>query len=246
MKVRKMKKTKTKRKLNNKGFSLIELIIVIAILAILTAIIAPNFIKYMKKAQKVRDAKTAEVMGSTLERILALNPDAVAEWDTVTGNYGSHVEYTVPKDDGTSYYFSNVFEYCMTKKGDIVPNPNHPEWHAEKNYTNGIIRDATKRMTKTTQYMEEELGSDYYTVSYRYHDIRIFRVGKNLETGGVEVWACVIPKESSDETGVGLTDGQGTTNGRITYKLYPETDPDYYTDWDEPTKSITGHKYAIK
>ena len=133
----------------------------------------------------------------------------------------------------------------MTKKCEIVASQAHPEWHAESHYTDGIIRDATGRMTKTKQYMQEELGSDYYTVSYRYYDIRTFRVGKNLETGGVEVWACVIPRESSDETGVGLTDGQGATNGRITYKLYPDTDPDYYSDWDTPTKSITGHKYAI-
>ena len=45
------------KKMNNKGFSLIELIIVIAIMAILVAIIAPNLTKYLgkSKANRPRD-----------------------------------------------------------------------------------------------------------------------------------------------------------------------------------------------
>ena len=217
------------KKLNNKGFSLVELIIVVAILAILTAIIAPNFIKYMKKAQKARDAETARVMGTTLERILAIEPEAANEWFAV-GKVRSHVEYTVPNPDGSSYEFSNVFEYTMTKKGDIVPDPR---WRGvENHYTNGVIRDARGDCTKTKELLMEELSSNYYTISYRYNDLRTFRVGKNLSTGEVEVWACVVPDSS---------DGQGVTNGRITYKLYPETDPEYYTNFGEPV-SIPAHR----
>ena len=40
------------KKTNNKGFSLIELIIVIAIMAVLVAIIAPNLTKYLGKSKK--------------------------------------------------------------------------------------------------------------------------------------------------------------------------------------------------
>lgn len=43
------------KKMNNKGFSLIELIIVIAIMAVLVAIIAPNLTKYLGKSKKETD-----------------------------------------------------------------------------------------------------------------------------------------------------------------------------------------------
>lgn len=43
------------KKMNNKGFSLIELIIVIAIMAVLVAIIAPNLTKYLGKSKQETD-----------------------------------------------------------------------------------------------------------------------------------------------------------------------------------------------
>jgi type IV pilus assembly protein PilA len=43
------------KKMNNKGFSLIELIIVIAIMAVLVAIIAPNLTKYLGKSKSQTD-----------------------------------------------------------------------------------------------------------------------------------------------------------------------------------------------
>ena len=45
---------------NNKGFSLIELIIVIAIMAILVAIIAPNLTKYLGKSKAETDKKNID------------------------------------------------------------------------------------------------------------------------------------------------------------------------------------------
>lgn len=45
---------------NNKGFSLIELIIVIAIMAILVAVIAPNLTKYLGKSKVETDKKNID------------------------------------------------------------------------------------------------------------------------------------------------------------------------------------------
>ena len=55
------------KKTNNKGFSLIELIIVIAIMAILVAIIAPNLTKYLGKSKKNTDVKNLDEIESTLK-----------------------------------------------------------------------------------------------------------------------------------------------------------------------------------
>ena len=43
------------KKINNKGFSLVELIIVIAIMAILVGIVGTQVLPYIDKAQKAKD-----------------------------------------------------------------------------------------------------------------------------------------------------------------------------------------------
>lgn len=47
-----------RKKKNNKGFSLVELIIVIAIMAILIAVLAPQFTKYVDRSRQSNDATT--------------------------------------------------------------------------------------------------------------------------------------------------------------------------------------------
>ena len=49
-----------KKTTNNKGFSLIELIIVIAIMAVLVAIIAPNLTKYLGSSKSKTDDKNLD------------------------------------------------------------------------------------------------------------------------------------------------------------------------------------------
>ena len=43
------------KKMNNKGFSLVELIIVIAIMAILIAVLAPQYLRYVEKSRLQAD-----------------------------------------------------------------------------------------------------------------------------------------------------------------------------------------------
>lgn len=45
---------------DNKGFSLVELIIVIAIMAVLVGVLAPLFIRYVEQSRRARDIQTAD------------------------------------------------------------------------------------------------------------------------------------------------------------------------------------------
>lgn len=57
-----MKTVGLKYKLNNKGFSLIELVIVVAIMAVLIAVLAPQFIRYIEKSKIGKDMEVAAVV----------------------------------------------------------------------------------------------------------------------------------------------------------------------------------------
>jgi len=76
------------RRNNQKGFTLIELMIVIAIIGILSAIAIPNFLEYRKKGQDAAASRTAEnFLGLTM-----------AYWsDDGPGDFDSAVNKTVLK-----------------------------------------------------------------------------------------------------------------------------------------------------
>ena len=55
------------RKKDNKGFTLVELVIVVAILAILVGLLAPQYTKYVEKSRKSADASNLENMVKAVE-----------------------------------------------------------------------------------------------------------------------------------------------------------------------------------
>ena len=55
------------KKMNNKGFSLVELIIVIAIMAILIAVLAPQYLKYVEKSRESADLDNWQAILSAMQ-----------------------------------------------------------------------------------------------------------------------------------------------------------------------------------
>ena len=63
--------TKVAKKQNNKGFTLIELIVVIAIIAVLAAILAPQYLRYVEKSRVSADQSTANEILNTVKTAAA-------------------------------------------------------------------------------------------------------------------------------------------------------------------------------
>lgn len=67
---------------NNKGFSLVELIIVIAIMAVLVGVLAPTYLQYVEKSKKSNDVSTVDTIINACETA-AVDPE-VQTFGTVT------------------------------------------------------------------------------------------------------------------------------------------------------------------
>ncbi len=58
---------KNEKKMNNKGFSLVELIIVIAIMAVLIAVLAPQYMRYVERGRAASDRDNVQAIVSALQ-----------------------------------------------------------------------------------------------------------------------------------------------------------------------------------
>lgn len=69
------------KKKDNKGFTLVELVIVIAILAILVGLLAPQYTKYVEKSRKAADASNMDEMVKVI-KVYAADPTNELEMGT--------------------------------------------------------------------------------------------------------------------------------------------------------------------
>ncbi|MDE7277076.1 MAG: type II secretion system GspH family protein, partial [Lachnospiraceae bacterium] len=77
-----------KKKMDNKGFSLVELIIVIAIMVILVAVLAPQYLRYVEKSRVSSDTQTTVELINVMQ-VLAADPEVPLETSkdySATGN----------------------------------------------------------------------------------------------------------------------------------------------------------------
>ena len=81
------------KKMNNKGFSLVELIIVIAIMAVLMGVLAPQFIKYVESSRVQKDLSAVSEVQNAAQIALSVDEvySSVASGTTVTVSNGSTV-----------------------------------------------------------------------------------------------------------------------------------------------------------
>ena len=93
-----------KEKMNDKGFSLVELIIVIAIMAVLVVVLAPQYLKYVERSRNSTDITNATAIVTACQ-VWAADPNAGEENEageaTVAFKGGDSFVITVANDKGS-------------------------------------------------------------------------------------------------------------------------------------------------
>ena len=79
---------------NNKGFSLVELIVVIAIMAVLVGVLAPQLIKYVEKSRQATDIQNCDSIATTLKTYFS-DKENLDGTVTVTVKNGAAIAYSV-------------------------------------------------------------------------------------------------------------------------------------------------------
>lgn len=82
------------KKLNNKGFSLVELIIVIAIMAVLIGVLAPQYIKYVERSRESGDLDNYQTIVSALQINAADTTGTALTEGTISFTKNNHPTFT--------------------------------------------------------------------------------------------------------------------------------------------------------
>lgn len=75
-----------KERMNDKGFSLVELIIVIAIMAILIVVLAPQYLRYVERSRNSTDMQNARTLMTAVET-WAADPQATSSFGGDTSTF---------------------------------------------------------------------------------------------------------------------------------------------------------------
>ncbi|MBD5529018.1 MAG: prepilin-type N-terminal cleavage/methylation domain-containing protein [Lachnospiraceae bacterium] len=102
---------KNRNKMNNNGFSLIELIIVIAIMAVLIGVLAPQYMRYVERGRATADRDNIEAIVNALQ-VYYVDPDA-----TSTLANGDSITLTRNPGSGTGIATTGAVADAMTNAG---------------------------------------------------------------------------------------------------------------------------------
>ena len=127
------------KKKNNKGFTLIEIIIVIAILAILIGIVGMASIRYVEKSRKSADEQTMDSVATAIQAAI-VDPDHGIKLATGDNTVVLNADGTI----GTITNFTFPTEYPQTKfTADVIADMAKTPKLNSQEYKNGATLTIT-------------------------------------------------------------------------------------------------------
>src|SRR5690554_6134447 len=130
------------RRINNEGFSLVELIIVIAIMAILAAALAPQLIKYIDNSRKSADVQSGQSIATAVGVALTDEKAYSDALSSMTGDPGRTTFWVGECTAGATGDFKQTV-------GEIIgATPPKPKYRGVGTYTNDPYDDFVIVITK--------------------------------------------------------------------------------------------------
>ena len=223
-----MKKSFKRIKQNNKGFSLIELIIVVAIMAVLTAVVGVQLSHYIARAQKASDIYTADKIASAYIMAAAAHPevytlmedfrDGKDSYHGTNNNAYQNLRVTVSATvDGVTETYDVVLLVASentTWTGGMAVY-RETGFYDTLNAELGLTPGAGKNPYMIPKYKAQKSGqyrAPNWTKTYA-KSVDRWRIVERIDNGTIEVW-------SADGT---------TYGGWPYYRVYPKPD-DLYTN----------------
>lgn len=189
---------------NNKGFTLVELIIVIAIIAILAVIIAPSYMKYVTKSRISRDLQTAGEIAEAFQVAIASDETAYQQYvKWGRNNIKRHLSVTV---DGVT----EKYDVYLIVANDKTYNYNFygtEPFLKDQNGKPGVYTVLNETLGLSTKDDNRWINPKY-TMNGK---VVNWRLCKRVDNGQLEVWAA---------------DG-GRMGGQPVYRVWPTADDVY-------------------
>lgn len=131
-----------KKEMNNKGFSLVELIIVIAIMVVLIAVLAPQYLKYVEKSRVASDQTTIVEFIDAMQ-VIASDPEIslASTGKTYTVTVGSTGTITVSGDLTTEFTNAQILD-----SSTITSSKCQSTTYKEAGITLTLKYDSTNKM----------------------------------------------------------------------------------------------------
>lgn len=155
------------KKKDNKGFSLVELIIVVAIMAILVGLLAPQYIKYVEKSRKSADASNLSEVIQAIQVYAADADSGVPQggYKITISTTGTKIEAGEPAPTDSAAVTTITNEVKKTA----------PDFESTKLKSNKWDSTGDTTSISATVVVKPDGGT---TVSYEQKDLATFMTGK--------------------------------------------------------------------